>query len=966
MKSLNGKRIAAVAAGAALLGLGLAFAGPVSFQSVPIISNSGQPVVQVVIGSTAKPSDGAAAANIAAAIGNLAYTSVPVTATVNMTQASKVLHAVLPSNAGYSLSNVGVYLNESSTAYVSGTYSFGALIGSVLNGAVQLSAPASTKAPQTADSYVYTANTPYSTSISPAQSPYTSAGYVPFSSVSASNGGGVAFSSFANNGYDNIMEVTNAQLPSLMNNAGTYGESEYLWLTGFPVYNQQKSNFQLQSAGGAYQVTFNKPISYRTSSNSINDAAITLLGENWTIINYELPGTTSFNSNTGSNIPSTSTAIPGGEIQLASSLSPLTTLYVGQNITTGPFKVELTDLGQPNQNAISVAAFNIYYNNVLTNVTSIFPNDTAQLYNVSGHNLYVKVSNTFAGLYAYQKYAKVQLYANVYNVTNAKAFNTTNDNGWSTTLLWTNTSSNTIANQLYSIILYNTTPTTLTAGQSLSFIQNPSKYKLTFVGESLGSANFDPVTATLSTGSETYANSPGSVSHTGNINNITEPAQLLTVSSSISNAFTNPAGQVSSSVLYDLTPYKLTESATGNTLAGNANVILNELSGNFVSPTNKLTVTISGYPTSSASGPVTTSVTFNSPSQTVTAGEAFYNITAIQLQSNRALPGLTVNVIDGASTSMASLTTLSPEILYSQTGKSYLQTITGAVTYNQQNGQPTSSFGIGSATPSNTITSSSEFFSYTMNEIAVPSQASYVDQLAVDIYNSTTGAGASPLFQLNTSTSGKNSLVYTATSQTGGASVNASVGFRTERGSKVASISPGSVTVDFAKSVDNLMFAVGPSSTTAATSTEKMYGPYGIGQSTNIPNVSIAKVTANITVSSSSGATVAGISNLTATPSVSVATTPVLLNNLPTSPLVVLDSAANPSSNLILVGSGYVNTLSQQLETSQGISITSTSAPITQAYGTNRILVAGYTANQTTAAANTFIQDLYANAASST
>jgi hypothetical protein len=91
MKSLNGKRIAAVAAGAALLGLGLAFAGPVSFQNVPIISNSGQPVVQVVIGSTAKPSDGAAAANIAAAIGNLAYTSVPVTATVNMTQAAKVL-----------------------------------------------------------------------------------------------------------------------------------------------------------------------------------------------------------------------------------------------------------------------------------------------------------------------------------------------------------------------------------------------------------------------------------------------------------------------------------------------------------------------------------------------------------------------------------------------------------------------------------------------------------------------------------------------------------------------------------------------------------------------------------------------------------------------------------------------------------------------------------------------------------
>jgi len=54
-------------AGAALLGVGLAFSGPVSFSSVPIISNSGQPVVQIVVGSGAKPGDGVAAANIAAA-----------------------------------------------------------------------------------------------------------------------------------------------------------------------------------------------------------------------------------------------------------------------------------------------------------------------------------------------------------------------------------------------------------------------------------------------------------------------------------------------------------------------------------------------------------------------------------------------------------------------------------------------------------------------------------------------------------------------------------------------------------------------------------------------------------------------------------------------------------------------------------------------------------------------------------
>jgi S-layer protein (TIGR01564 family) len=93
----------------------------------------------------------------------------------------------------------------------------------------------------------------------------------------------------------------------------------------------------------------------------------------------------------------------------------------------------------------------------------------------------------------------------------------------------------------------------------------------------------------------------------------------------------------------------------------------------------------------------------------------------------------------------------------------------------------------------------------------------------------------------------------------------------------------------------------------------------------------------------------------------------VLLKNLSsTAPLVVLDSSANPDSNLILVGSGLVNSLSQTLESSYSIPMTSTSTPVAQAYGDNRILVAGYYANQTTAEANSFINQLYTAAASST
>lgn len=80
MKSLNVKKIAAVAAGAAMVGA--AFAGAVANVDQTAIGNfwpsiwsNGAPGVQVVVGSLANPSDGIAAANIAAVIGNLAFTT---------------------------------------------------------------------------------------------------------------------------------------------------------------------------------------------------------------------------------------------------------------------------------------------------------------------------------------------------------------------------------------------------------------------------------------------------------------------------------------------------------------------------------------------------------------------------------------------------------------------------------------------------------------------------------------------------------------------------------------------------------------------------------------------------------------------------------------------------------------------------------------------------------------------------
>lgn len=1008
MKTLNAKRITAIAAGAALLGLGLAFAGPITFQNVPVITASGQPVVQIVVGSSAQPSDGVAAANIAAAIGNLAFASVPVTASVNQTQAASVLHVTLGTGSSYSLSNQQVWLNETGTTSVSGTYTFGALIGSVLNRAVQLNVPQNTKSEQGTGQYAYPdagSGNSFSTTLNPGESAYAGVGGAPTNSTPLfnTNGGGVSFpSTFQSSGNDNILQVTSSQLPALMNNAGPNGETESLWVTGFPVFVQQTSSqaggFALLSAGGAYEATFSKPIQLLTSSGSFANPQITLLGQNWTILGgYS-------NTKSSSAKAAQNTAVPGGNVTLASSLSPLTTVYVGHNITSGSFTVTLEDLGQPAANGTVPAAINVYYNGVLTNTSSLFPSANAQKFNVTGHILYVHVNQTFAGLYAYQKWAKLQLYSNVFNVKSGQVFNNTYDKGWDALLYWTNTtssSSGATANALYGIVIYNATPVTMTPGKSLVFIQQPSAWKLTFVGDTLNSANLDPVTLSVTNQQETYQNLGSSGA--GSILNITEPSQLLTVTSQIPNAFTS-AGPQSSTVIYDLTPYEVNNDAnalatlganTINAAGANTFVTLSytgDNAANWITSTNPLQVTLYGQEVGSSGGPgpsnqtVSLTGTFSSNSQLIAAGHAMWMLQGDGqnggIRINRALPPgpLTVSVYTAnaantlSNTLLGTLTSMGqPAVLYTQSGQNYMGTSTtapGNTLYNFGGSGTFVPFTLTqSAQPTTGPTQQGQYFTYTMNEIDVPnSGTNYQDGVIVGIDNTTAGITSGTMFQLNYSVAGStgvsgvhNNVTYTSSQ---GHSINVEQGFRTEAGSKVTSITPGSVTVSFVKAVDMLQFSVGPANVTAVVHHYKLFGPYGVGQATNLPNVSIGAVNASVQVSGAGGASITGIGQIQAVPSVTSASEPVLLKNLSsTAPLVVLDSNANPSSNLILIGSGYVNTLSQQLQSQYGVSITSPSSPVVeQAYGANRILLAGYTAAQTQQAANQFIQALYAQA----
>ncbi|MCW6160150.1 MAG: hypothetical protein LVQ95_03635 [Candidatus Micrarchaeales archaeon] len=84
-------------------------------------------------------------------------------------------------------------------------------------------------------------------------------------------------------------------------------------------------------------------------------------------------------------------------------------LYVGHNVTSSPYTVELTDLAQPNnQTNESAAEIDVYYNGALTNTSQINPNSVGA-FKVHGEMLYVFVHNTFASLYAYQRWANMSI-----------------------------------------------------------------------------------------------------------------------------------------------------------------------------------------------------------------------------------------------------------------------------------------------------------------------------------------------------------------------------------------------------------------------------------------------------------------------------------------------------------------------------------------------------------------------------
>ncbi|MCX6776585.1 MAG: hypothetical protein NTY73_01270, partial [Candidatus Micrarchaeota archaeon] len=189
-------------------------------------------------------------------------------------------------------------------------------------------------------------------------------------------------------------------------------------------------------------------------------------------------------------------------------------------------------------------------------------------------------------------------------------------------------------------------------------------------------------------------------------------------------------------------------------------------------------------------------------------------------------------------------------------------------------------------------------------------------------------------------------------------------GYYSERGSQFSGVDTFAASLSRARRLGEMKFFV--KSEGANTTSATTVGPLGENESANVGGGvtvkvnSITETVGTCTAGPNALCTVTGADGLTATPSVTAANVRVALNPA-SQKLVVLDKDADKSATLIVVGGNLVNTVAAEVMQTTSINL-ATDKVVVQPIGTNRILVAGYTAADTQTAADQFIQALIAAA----
>ncbi|MEM3771137.1 MAG: S-layer protein [Candidatus Micrarchaeia archaeon] len=196
---------------------------------------------------------------------------------------------------------------------------------------------------------------------------------------------------------------------------------------------------------------------------------------------------------------------------------------------------------------------------------------------------------------------------------------------------------------------------------------------------------------------------------------------------------------------------------------------------------------------------------------------------------------------------------------------------------------------------------------------------------------------------------------------------NREAGFVSQKGSVIASRSASSITFKMARKFGEFQYFIMPSTSSVEAGTLTRTFSEGEQVTVQESTVKVKEISATVgacTVAGDSASCTASSAGMSAvldvagTPTSATFAVPYKMS--PTERLVVLDSEAPTAESLILVGGQLVNTLTASAIAGTDVKIDKPGVKVVSAVSDNRIVVAGYTAEDTQQAAADFISQLLA------
>ncbi len=491
---VNLKKIGAIVAGATILASSVAFAG-LMFGNTALVNDQGNTVAKVVVGESAAASDGVAAANIAAQIAAKAWKSTVFTAQVSGSATCTV--GGTGGACAISDEKAKLEITVPGTA-TPGTYTMNSLVGDITDRTIRDRGQGSL--------LVFNRTTAE-----------TSDEAHPFSDGASAGG----LSGVSN---EELFRISGAEFEPFQEvtirdaDAGRdYKEKQYLFVNAHSQYRDSFDDVGGRFKDFVYQVKFTHdqygiPVctvstngswggadsgcaSTSTDHTQNHKVKIKFLGSDWVITKIDP------SSPAVSDTYNETTVRSGGEINLAKETVG-GIINVGESLeAAGGVRVRLDDIKEGSSATEQHAIVSVLdANDAVLKQTTIAPGVTQTVSTSGGVQVRVRVFKTAPGYTFGAKWADMSVISNEMKLKDGDVVEVNGDRDknskWKVRLAWKNrdTGSNNDTDHLRSILIYRDISDFFKKGEGYNLIEDPTGYKFTYKGLDLNpssSADYD-------------------------------------------------------------------------------------------------------------------------------------------------------------------------------------------------------------------------------------------------------------------------------------------------------------------------------------------------------------------------------------------------------------------------------------------------------------------------------------------